>query len=302
MAKASARTAKAKITVGLQFVIPVIPQDLAEKEQLAEDLKKMGCEGLLNEPWGLKSREMVQEFLQQRSNLWEETIRCLLEKWTADKWAEVYSFKKESRTVAGRTDRWIDGKFHSPINSTDGHSIEDCIDPRERRILNFVVPLINPEKPRQVTKVVGNTIFGSLSGEYVMNWGQVIQEVVHRLVSYLEKEKPTPISPYLFHLYSRNECLKDEEIDEIEAAWKYLELGISPEAVEIAEEEEPEQGSPSPREKFRGARTSSSGRMKCTYKSPEGSPKIRNLEWRSMTSYEGDPFRRVFNEMEQLRY
>ena len=120
--------------------------------------------------------------------------------------------------VAGRTDHWINGKFRSPINSKDGHSIEDCVDSRKRKILEFVVPIIYPEKPKQVTKVVGNTIFGSLSGEYVVNWSQVIQEVVGRLVSHLEKGKPSPISPFLFHLYSMNECLKDEEIDEIEAA------------------------------------------------------------------------------------
>ena len=65
--------------------------------------------------------------------------------------------------VARRTDRWINGKFRSPINSKDGHAVDDCIDPRERRVLEFVVLLIYPEKPKQVAKVVGNTIFGSLS-------------------------------------------------------------------------------------------------------------------------------------------
>ena len=51
---------------------------------------------------------------------------------------------------AGRTGTWIDGKFRSPINSKDGHSVEDCIDPREqRRVLEFVVPIVYPEKPRQ---------------------------------------------------------------------------------------------------------------------------------------------------------
>ena len=136
-----------------------------------------------------------------------------------------------------RTDRWIDSKFRSPINSKNGHSIDNCINPRECRILEFVVSIIYPEKPKQVTKVVDNTIFGSLSREYVVNWSQVIHEVVHRLVAHLEKGKPTPINPYLFHLYSMNECLKDEEIDEIEVARKYLELGISPETVVIPEEE-----------------------------------------------------------------
>ena len=115
--------------------------------------------------------------------------------------------------------------------------------------MEFVVPIIYPEKPKQVIKVVGNTIFGSLSREYIVKWSQVIYEVVGRLVSHLEKGKPSPISPFLFHLYSKNECLKDEEIDEIEAARKYLELGISPETMMLSEEEGSEHGSPSPRGK-----------------------------------------------------
>ena len=106
----------------------------------------------------------------------------------------------------------------------------------------------------------------------------MIHEVVNRLVSHLEKGKPKPISPYLFHLYSRNECLKDEEIDEIEAARKYLELGISPEIVAALEEEQSVQGSPSPRERFRTTGTSSSGRLKHIYKSLEGSPKFLSQE------------------------
>ena len=131
----------------------------------------------------------------------------------------------------GKTDRWIDGKFWSPINSKDGHAADDCVNPREHRILEFVVPIIYPKKPKQVTKVVRNTISGSLSGEYKVNWSQVIHEVVHRLVAHLEKKKPSSISPYLFCLYSRNECLKEEEIEELEVARKYLELGITLDAV-----------------------------------------------------------------------
>ena len=222
MSKAGARAVKVEIpTVGLQTVAPSIPRDPVEKDQLKADLQKMGCEGLVTQPWSLKSREMVKEFLHPCLNEWEGMIQRLPEKWTSDNSAEVYGFKKEGRTVAGRTDRWINGKFRSPINSKDGHAVDDCIDPREHRVLEFVVPLIYPEKPRQVTKVVGNTIFGSLSGQYLVNWGQVIHEVINRLVSHLEKGKPSSISPFLFHLYSRYECLKEEEMDEIETARKY---------------------------------------------------------------------------------
>ena len=219
---------------------------------------------------------------------------------------EVYGFKKEGQTVAGRTNRWINGKLRSPINSKDGHTINDCVNTWKRRILEFIVPIIYLEKPKQVSKVVGNTIFGSLSGKYKVNWGQVIHEVVHRLVAHLEKRKPSPISPYLFHLYSRNECLKEEEIVELEVARKYLELGITPEAaghpevVEIDFEKE----FLSPREQQRILEGSPSSRKKSSYCSPEGKLPVRHLDWRTITmssfNFEEDPFRRVKEEMELL--
>ena len=88
----------------------------------------------------------------------------------------------------------------------------DCVDPRKRRVLEFVVPILYPEKPNQVTKEVGNTIFGTLSSEYKVSWGQVFYEIVDKLVSELDKGKPTPIRPNLFHLYSKYECPREEEL------------------------------------------------------------------------------------------
>ena len=38
-----------------------------------------------------------------------------------------------------------------------------------------------------------------------------MQEILGKLVSGLEKEKPSLIDPYLFHLYNRFECLRKEE-------------------------------------------------------------------------------------------
>ena len=64
MSKAGTHAVKMEITtIGLQTVAPSIPRDLAEKDQLKEDLKRMGYEGLIVQPWIVKSREMVQEFL-----------------------------------------------------------------------------------------------------------------------------------------------------------------------------------------------------------------------------------------------
>ena len=113
---------------------------------------------------------------------------------------------------AGRTETWVDGKFKTSINPKDGHTVSDCIDPKEKRVLEFVISILYLEKLGKVTKEIGNTVFGALSGEYKVSWGHVIYEVVDKLVFVLEKMKPTPVNSYLFHLYSKFECLRKEEM------------------------------------------------------------------------------------------
>ena len=54
--------------VSLKSVTPAIPRKDREKEMLVEDLTKMGCKGLLLEPWTLKIETMVQEFQRECSN------------------------------------------------------------------------------------------------------------------------------------------------------------------------------------------------------------------------------------------
>ena len=65
--------------VSLRSVLAIAPTHEEEKQQLMDDLPKMGCEGLLAEPWAMKGKALVREFLYPRSNEWEGTIRRLLE-------------------------------------------------------------------------------------------------------------------------------------------------------------------------------------------------------------------------------
>ena len=70
-------------------------------------------------------------------------------------------------------DKYIDGKFSNLINPKDGHTVADCVDPRERRVLEFIVLILYLEKPNGVKMMVGNTIFGALSRLWKVSWGQV---------------------------------------------------------------------------------------------------------------------------------
>ena len=148
--------------VSFRSVVPAVPKDEGEKLQLIEDLAQIGCEGLFAHPWSLRSDEMVQEFSQMRSNEWEGTIRRDPGRWTTETWAKVYYFLKEGRGYALRIDKFATGKFSTLINPKDGYVVADCEDPRERRVSEFIVPILYPKKPIRITVTLSNTIFGAL--------------------------------------------------------------------------------------------------------------------------------------------
>ena len=106
----------------------------------------------------------------------------------------------------------------------------------------------------------------------------------------LEKGKASPISPYLFHFYYRNECLSGEEMKEVEVARECLVYGIG---VDTPPDEE-DAGSESVGLEER-RKLSPSGCMKFTFWSPKGKSPIRTPEWRDMSALDldGEPFMRV---------
>ena len=49
--------------IALKMVASVIPRGVEEKTMLEEDLKRMGCHGLMLQPWSIKYEKIVQELL-----------------------------------------------------------------------------------------------------------------------------------------------------------------------------------------------------------------------------------------------
>ena len=168
--------------------------------------------------------DMVVELLGDKDNRWEGTVHQALEKWIVKEWRKVYGFARRGEGMASQIDRFIDGMFSGRVNPKDGYAVVDCKEPRARRVLEFLVPLLYPEKPMRVTITVGNTIFGALFGERPVDWGIVVKDLIQRLVSGMEKSKATPICPYVFHLYHSHELLLPAEKKEYctkEALLKY---------------------------------------------------------------------------------
>jgi hypothetical protein len=205
----------------------------------------MGCSGFLEKPWGFKDDRIVRELLDGVSNEFENSIRAQPVKWTEETWREVYRFGKGGAGLAGRKDEFVKGCFKDLPNPKDGYAIEDCKDPRHKRLLAFLIPIVYPEKPNRVTVTWGNTIFGALSGSRKVNWARVMTNLIVQLSGRVGKSRATPICPFLFHLYERYELFRGEE----EKAWriqeammKYGESG-SDDEVGFASGSEDEEGS-----------------------------------------------------------
>jgi hypothetical protein len=219
--------------VRIRKIVLEVPRDEVERAELLEDLQTMGCSGLLEKPWGFKDEEVVRELLDGVSNEFDNTIRATPTWWTEEVWREVYNFGTGGGGLAGRKDEYVKDCFKELPNPKDGYDIEDCTDPRHRRMLAFLAPIVYPDKPNRITVTLGNTIFGALIGGRKVNWARIITNLVIQLAARVGKSCASPICPFLYHLYERKELLKPEE----ERTWKiqkgmmkYGESGSSDEA------------------------------------------------------------------------
>ena len=103
--------------------------------------------------------------------------------------------------MATRAEKFAEGKFANPPHPKDSYSLPECKDPRVRRMLEFVVLILYPEKLARVIVTVWNTIFGAYTGKREVDWALVIRDTVKRLLTEIGKSKPMPICLYLLHLY-----------------------------------------------------------------------------------------------------
>ena len=137
----------------------------------------------------------------ERPNIFDGTIRDRPQLWTADLWRDTYNIPRGGSDLSNRMEGHHEGRFMHQVHPKDGYSVGDCRNDRQRRLLEFLVPIVDSDKPTRVMITIGNTIFGALDGGREVDWGVVFRNMAQRLAKGVGKPKPTPICPFLFHLY-----------------------------------------------------------------------------------------------------
>ena len=282
------------VHVSLRNVTPAIPGNVFECGMLKSDLEDLGCAGLLERPWNLKNEDFIQQFVLiregklERNNMFNTTIRDRPEEWIAGVWREVYNFQPGGCGLANRTNLYIEGKFRNDVDLKDGFPVRDCRNSRECRLLEFLVPIVYPNKPTQVTRTIGNTIFGALSGDRPVDWSKVFSELIQRLVGEAGKAKPTPICPFLYHLYECKGLLMEEEETDYTMAKELNRYEIPPKRDEDSDNgvlriTGPElQRAPAPINQVKRG-----NRVEKSHQAPKGSQPIRSRGEGSRPSSEG---------------
>ena len=78
-------------------------------------------------------------------------------------------------------------------------------------MLAFLVPILSPKKPYNITLTLATTLLLAYSKKKVVDWGSIIGELVHRLATNTKRGQPSYIGLFLFHLYAHENLLTDED-------------------------------------------------------------------------------------------
>ena len=213
MPEAQAENMRESISIQLKTLIPAIPTDDEELQELAEDLQIMGCEGLLAKPWNLILEATLREFMFKRGTQWIGAKRRDPDDWTPDTWAKVYGFPKGIiEGWVGRRDGLFVGKFRGDVDPKEGLHPSNYRNHRERRVLKFLMPILNLDKLKQIMLTMANTLFGAMSKVRPVNSGLLIHEVIGRALPNIGR-KPSSLSPFILHLYEHFDRITADEED-----------------------------------------------------------------------------------------
>ena len=194
------------------------------------------------------------------------------------------------------------GKFRTDPDPKDGFHPRNCRNLRERKVIEFILPILSPKKPKRLSITMANTLFGAMSRVWPVNWVRLLQEYEEKSLPHIGR-KPSFLSPYILHLYQHHICANEVEEDmltivEDEVVYK---LGPEVEMAETGTEDSsdtaiPELTPASPPPKIR----------KPTFPPPrpEAGPN-REIPWKdidlSTFEFPEAPFKRVWDELTELQ-
>jgi hypothetical protein len=145
---------------------------------------------------------MVRELVTREvDHVYAFTIRGRPDKWNAELWSRVHGFKQGGEGMATKKEKCTRDKFSQKLDPKYGYFVKNCKYEKERRMLAFLVPILSPEKPYNIILILATTFLLVYSEKKVVDWRNIIGELVHRLATNTKRGQPSYIGHFFFHLY-----------------------------------------------------------------------------------------------------
>ena len=93
--------------------------------------------------------------------------------WTLEVWARIYKFPRgKGEGCVGRHDGFHAGKLWTNTHLKDGFQPGSYQNPKEHKVLEFILPILSPGKPRRISLTMANTLYRAMFGVRPVNWGK----------------------------------------------------------------------------------------------------------------------------------
>lgn len=108
----------------------------------------MGWKYLMDLPWEVEAQHVLVELATGviLEEIGTDTIRARPNEWMLRAWRTTYNFLNSSHGLDWtRRGMELRGRLVLPPSEKDGYWFQDCQNAFERRMLQFLVPIFNPD-------------------------------------------------------------------------------------------------------------------------------------------------------------
>ena len=88
----------------------------------------------------------MRELKTGAPNQFESTIRAKPNMWIVVTWKKTFGFGPDGAGFCAWNEDFTPSRFSGPVISKDEYLLSDCSNPRARRVLEFLVSILLPDK------------------------------------------------------------------------------------------------------------------------------------------------------------
>jgi hypothetical protein len=213
------KVARATITKHILGCLrPGYPKYKERRNILKKNLGRMGCAMLFNLPWRYANKKMIKEIVARKSTSFPATIREKSKEWDAETVSLSWLLRAEGKGLPPKKENLAKDYVLAIPSSKDRWKSSQCNHQELTEVLEFLVPLINLNKPKWMTIQVASAVVDCLINKTKISWAKVFKQSIQAQVEKLPIVPVTYLAAYCLNLYQANELLTKTE----KKAWKDL--------------------------------------------------------------------------------